>query len=58
MVLFPVRYEDNIVFHDSVFSSVFGDALPPPSRVAYIYCYHVIRLLNVDQVGWVDGSPG
>ena len=53
--LFPVRYEDNIVFHDSVLSSIFVTRLLATfSEVAYVYLLsHVVRLLNVDQVGWV-----
>jgi len=53
--LFPVRYENNIVFHDSIFSSVFVTRLLATfSEVAYIYVLsHVVRLLNIDQVGWV-----
>ncbi len=53
--LFPVRYEDNVVFHDSVLSSVFVTRLLATfSEVAYIYLFsHVLRLLKVRQVGWV-----
>jgi hypothetical protein len=53
--LFPVRYEDNIVFHDSVVSSVFVTRLLATfSEVAYVSLLaYVVRLLNVDQVGWV-----
>jgi hypothetical protein len=53
--LFPVRYEHNIVFHDSVLSSVFVTRLVATlSEVAYVCLLsHVVRLLNVDQVGWV-----
>lgn len=54
--LFPVRYKDNTVFHRSFFSSIFVTRLLATfSEVAYIYQFsHVIRLLNVDQVGWVN----
>ena len=54
--LFPVWYKDNIVFHDSPFSSIFLTRLLATfSEVAYIYQFsHVIRLLNVDQIGWVN----
>lgn len=54
--LFPVRYEDNVVFHDSAFSSVFVTRfLATFSEVAYICLFsNVLCLLNVDQVGWVD----
>lgn len=54
--LFPVWYKGNIVFHDSPFSSIFLTRLFATfAEVAFIYQFsHVIRLLNVDQVGWVD----
>ncbi|MGI9432602.1 MAG: hypothetical protein ACR2PQ_10330 [Myxococcota bacterium] len=54
--LFPLRYEDQVVLHDSPLSSIFLTRLLATfSEVAYIYLLsHVIRLLNVDQVGWVD----
>ncbi len=54
--LFPVRYMDNIVFHSSPFSSIFLTRLFATfSEVAFIYQFsHVIRLLNVDPVGWVN----
>jgi hypothetical protein len=54
--LFPVRYKDNVVFHDSAFSSIFLTRLLATfAEVAFIYQFsHVIRLLNVDHVGWVN----
>ena len=54
--LFPVQYKDNVVFHDSPFSSIFlTRLLATSSEVAYIYQFsHVIRLLNIDHVGWVN----
>ncbi len=54
--LFPVRYKDNIVFHDSPLSSIFLTRLLATfSEVALIYqLAYVIRLLNVAQVGWVN----
>ena len=54
--LFPVQYKDDVVFHDSPFSSVFlTRLLATLSEVAYIYQFsHVIRLLNGDRVAWVD----
>jgi len=54
--LFPVRYKDNIVFHDSPLSSIFLTRLFATfSEVALIYqLAYVIRLLNIKQVGWVD----
>jgi len=54
--LFPNRYENNIVLHDSAFSSTLVTRiLATFSEVAYIYQFaHVLRLLNVEQVAWVD----
>jgi hypothetical protein len=54
--LFPVRYEYNVVFHDSVLSSIFLTRLVATvSEIAYIFLFsHVLRLLNVYHVGWVD----
>ena len=54
--VFPLRYEDSIVLHDSPLSSIFLTRLLATfSEVAFIYLLsHVVRLLNVDQVGWVD----
>ena len=54
--LFPNRYKDNVVFHDSPLSSTFVTRLlATVAEVAFIYQFsHVIRLLNVDHVGWVD----
>lgn len=54
--LFPNRYEDNVVFHDSPLSSIFLTRLLATfSEVAYIYLFsRVIRLLNVEHVAWVD----
>ncbi|MBW2314244.1 MAG: hypothetical protein JRH10_08640 [Deltaproteobacteria bacterium] len=54
--LFPNRYKDNVVFHDSRLSSIFVTrVLATFVEVAYIYQFsHVLRLLNVDHVGWVN----
>jgi hypothetical protein len=54
--LFPVRYKDNVVFHSSPFSSIFVTRLLATlAEVAFIYQFsHVIRLLNVQCVGWVN----
>jgi hypothetical protein len=54
--LFPGRYKDNVVFHDSPLSSTFVTRLLATFvEVAWIYQFsHVIRLLNVDHVGWVN----
>lgn len=53
--LFPVRYENNVVFHDSVFSSIFVTRLLATfSEISYIYLFsQVLRQLNVEQVGWI-----
>ncbi len=54
--LFPVRYKDNIVFHNSPFSSIFLTRLLATfSEVALIYqLAYLIRLLNVARIGWID----
>ena len=54
--LFPVRYEHNVVFHDSIFSSIFVTRLLATfSEVAYIFLFsRVLRLLNVDHAEWVS----
>jgi hypothetical protein len=54
--LFPVRYEHNVVFHDSLFSSIFLTRLfATLSEIAYIFLFsHVLRVLNVNEVGWID----
>jgi hypothetical protein len=54
--LFPNRYLENIVFHDTPLSSIFlTRCLATFSEVAYIYQFsYVIRVLNVESVGWVD----
>jgi hypothetical protein len=53
--LFPVRYEHNVVFHDSIFSSIFVTRLLATfSEIAYIFLFsHVLRVLDVGHVGWV-----
>jgi hypothetical protein len=52
---FPVQYENNIVFHDSIFSSIFVTRVAATfSEIAFIFLLsHVLRLLNVNQVQWV-----
>ncbi len=54
--LFPVWYKDNVVFHASPLSSIFVTRLLATfSEVAYIYLFsHVLRRLNVHDLGWVD----
>jgi len=54
--LFPVQYKGNVVFHDSLLSSIFlTRLLATASEVAYIYLLSlVIRLLNADRAAWVN----
>jgi hypothetical protein len=54
--LFPNRYKDNVVFHASMLSSTLVTrVLATFAEVAWIYQFsHVIRLLNLEHVGWVD----
>ena len=54
--LFPVHYKGNVVLHDTPLSSIFLTRLLATfSEIAYIYLFsHVLRMLNVDRVGWVD----
>ena len=53
--LFPVRYEHNVVFHDSIFSSIFVTRLFATfSEIAYIFLFSsVLRRLDIDHVEWV-----
>jgi hypothetical protein len=52
--LFPVRYEHNVVFHDSIFSSVFLTRLLATfSEIAFVFLLsEVLRLLDIDHVRW------
>jgi hypothetical protein len=54
--LFPNRYKDNVVFHATPLSSTLVTRLLATCvEVAWIYQFsHVIRLLNVEDVGWVN----
>lgn len=54
--LFPNRYTDNVVFHDSPLSSTLVTrVLATFAEVAWIYQFsHVIRLLNLEHIFWVD----
>ena len=54
--LFPVSYQDNVVLHDSPLSSIFLTRLLATfAEVALIYQLStLLRLLNVNQLGWVD----
>jgi len=53
--LYPVRYEHNVVFHDSIFSSIFLTRLFATfSEIAYIFLFsHVLRSLNTPRAEWV-----
>ena len=54
--LFPNRYKDNVVLHATPLSSTLVTRLLATCvEVAWIYQFsYVIRLLNIDDVGWVD----
>jgi hypothetical protein len=54
--LLPNRYKDNTVLHTSILSSTLVTrVLATFAEVAWIYQFsHVIRLLNVESVGWVE----
>jgi hypothetical protein len=54
--LFPNRYKDNVVLHATPLSSTLVTrVLATFAEVAWIYQFsHVIRLFNVEQVGWVE----
>jgi hypothetical protein len=54
--LFPVRYEHNVVFHDSILSPIFVTRLFATfSEIGYIFLFsHVLRLLSIHHVEWVN----
>lgn len=54
--LFPNQYKGNIVFHDTPLSSIFlTRVFATFAEVAFIYqLAYVLRLLNVERIGWVD----
>jgi hypothetical protein len=54
--LFPNQYKGNVVFHDTPLSSIFLTRLLATfAEVAFVYqLSHVLRLLNVERLGWVD----
>src|SRR5262245_43880560 len=54
--LFPVRYEHNIVFHDSIVSSIFLTRfLATVAEIAYIFLFsHVLRVLDTEHVAFVS----
>ncbi len=53
--LYPVRYEHDVVFHASLFSSIFATRLLATfAEVAWIFLFaYVLRLFNLNHVGWV-----
>src|ERR1700730_17144219 len=53
--LYPVRYEHDVVFHASLFSSIFVTRLLATfAEVGWIFLFaHVLRLFNLNHVGWV-----
>ena len=54
--LFPVRYEDNVVFHQSIFSSIFLTRLLATfAEIAYVFMFsHVLRVLDTEHVPFVS----
>src|SRR5262245_51477395 len=54
--LFPNQYKGNVVFHDTPLSSIFlTRLLATCAEVGFIYqLSDVLRLLNVDRLGWVN----
>jgi hypothetical protein len=54
--LFPNQYKGNVVFHDTPLSSIFLTRLLATfAEVGFIYqLSHVLRLLNLERLGWVD----
>lgn len=54
--LFPNQYKGNVVFHDTPLSSIFLTRLLATfAEVGFIYqLSHVLRLLDVDRLPWVD----
>jgi hypothetical protein len=53
--VFPVRYEHNVVFHDSILSSIFVTRLAATfSEIAYVFLFsYILRLLNIGHTEWV-----
>ena len=54
--LFPNQYKGHVVFHDTPLSSIFLTRLLATfAEVGFVYLLsHVLRLLNVGRLGWVD----
>jgi hypothetical protein len=58
--LFPNRYKENVVLHASPLSSTLVTrVLATFAEVAWIYqLSHVVRLLNLEHIAWVDALAG
>ncbi len=54
--IFPNKYEHNVVFHDTIFSSIFLTRfLATFSEITYIFLFSlVIRILNINRIFWID----
>jgi hypothetical protein len=54
--LFPVHYEHNVVFHDSILSSIFLTRLLATfAEIAYIFQFsHVLRVLDIEHLPFVS----
>jgi hypothetical protein len=54
--LFPNQYKGNVVFHDTPLSSIFLTRLLATfAEIGFIYQLSVVlRLLNLDRIGWID----
>ena len=54
--LFPNQYKGNVVFHDTLLSSIFlTRLLATLAEIGFIYLLScVLRRLNVHRIGWVD----
>src|SRR5262245_10146583 len=54
--LFPVRYEHNVVFHDSILSSIFLTRLLATfAEIAYVFQFsHVLRVLDTEHLSFVS----
>lgn len=54
--LFPNQYKANVVLHDTALSSIFLTRLLATfAEIGFIYLLaRVLRLMNVERIGWVD----
>jgi hypothetical protein len=54
--LFPVRYEGSVVFHDSIFSSIFlTRSLATIAEIAYVFQFsHVLRVIDTEHAIFVS----